>query len=108
MSHQHHEAIVEILSSIDKGHRQQVVQAIDKILCMLEESKLVYRLTLAAELVGCHMANRNGYGLSAIEVHSVGADIVRLGWSWEACDHAVCMEVTVGVPSDTSQRSSVP
>ena len=80
MSHKYHVVIVEILLSIDKGRLSQVVQAIDKILCMLEEVKLAYRLTIAPELVGCHMANRNGYGLSAIEVHSVGADIVRLGW----------------------------
>ena len=59
---------------------------------MLEESKLAYRQTITPNLIGCHEVNRNGYGLSPIEVHSLGAEIARLGWSWGACAHAVCVE----------------
>ena len=89
--HKNHTAIVDILSVIDKGEKHQVVAAVDKILALLEESKLVYRQSIQPHLVGCHMVNRNGYGLSPIEVHAVGAEIVKLGWSWSACAHAVCV-----------------
>ena len=93
--HKNHTAIVDILSVIDKGEKLQVVAAVDKILALLEDSKLAYRQSIQPHLVGCHMVNRNGYGLSPIEVHSVGAEIVKLGWSWSACAHAVCVEETV-------------
>ena len=90
--HAHHASIVAILAGIDKGEKQQVVSAVDKILLMLEESKLAYQQTIMPNLVGCHETNRNGYGLSPIEVHALGAEIGRLGWSWSACSHAVCVE----------------
>ena len=70
--HANHDAIVALLSGIDKGEKQQVVQAVDKIIGLLEESKLAYRQSINPSLVGCHMVNRNGYGLSPIEVHSAG------------------------------------
>ena len=79
-SHSHHASIVALLAGIDKGEKQQVVSAVDKILLMLEESKLAYRQTITPNLMGCHEVNRNGYGLSPIEVHSLGAEIARLGW----------------------------
>ena len=92
LSHMHHASIVAILAGIDKGEKQQVVSAVDKIVSMLLESKLAYQQTIMPNLVGCHETNRNGYGLSPIEVHSLGAEIARLGWSWGACQHAICVE----------------
>ena len=44
--HAHHDSIVALLAGIDKGEKQQVVSAVDKILEMLLESKLAYRQTI--------------------------------------------------------------
>ena len=102
--HANHDAIVALLSGIDKGEKQQVVQAVDKIIRLLEESKLAYRQSIDPSLVGCHMVNRNGYGLSPIEVHPVGVEIPRLGWSWPACAHAACVEADVDGVDRSLQR----
>ena len=84
--------IAALLRETDDGRRAQVVSTVDTILKKLEQDGLAYRMRIPAGLVGVHPANRNGYGLSSVEVHALGADIVTLGWSWSACSHAVCLE----------------
>ena len=82
------EAIIAAASQ--KGGK--VVSAVDRILQMLQEDNLAYRVSLPPALVGIHPANRDGYGVSATEVHELGFEIVDMGWSWLACSHAVCIE----------------
>ena len=84
--------IVRLLAETDSGSRGTVVATVDKILGKLEKAGLAYRMRIPPSLVGVHPINRNGYGLSPVEVHALGSDIVKLGWSWQACAHAVCVE----------------
>ena len=85
-------AIVELLKPIDLGNTGMIVQVVDKIIDRLIEAKLAYRMRIPPALVGAHPKNRNTYGISPVEVHALGADIVKLGWSWAACSHAICVE----------------
>ena len=84
--------IVALLPKLDEGSCTQVVSAIDVIIERLEAIGLAYRLSIPPELMGVNPKNRNGYGLSPVEVHALGADIVKIGWSWAACAHAVAVE----------------
>ena len=84
--------IVALLQKLDEGSCTQVVSAVDMIIERLEAIGLAYRLSIPPELMGVNPANRNGYGLSPVEVHALGADIVKIGWSWAACAHAVAVE----------------
>ena len=52
------------------------------------------RLRLPPRMVGVHPANRNGFGVSAIEVHALGEGIVKQGWLPSATAHAVCVEAS--------------
>ena len=81
--------IVELLAQTDD---HKIVATIDEVLKKLEEDGLAYRLSIPPKLVGVHPCNRDGYGISATEVHSLGSDIVGMGWSWKACAQAVCIE----------------
>ena len=84
--------IVRMLAETDAGNRGNVVATVDDIMGRLESSGLAYLVQIPPSLVGVHPMNRNGYGLSPIEVHALGADITKLGWSWVACSHDVCIE----------------
>lgn len=87
------ERISKMLSSVGKADAR-LVSVVDEVLASLEKSGLAYRLRIPPKLVGVHPANRNGYGVSAIEVHALGAEIVKMGWSPVVTRHAVCVEDT--------------
>ena len=79
------------IESIDKQD-SQFVAIIDNIVCRLMDHKLAWRMKVPPRLVGVHPANRGGYGVSAVEVHALGRDIVKMGWSPAATAHAACIE----------------
>ena len=83
--------ITEMLKNLDRDEGR-FVSVIDDILEKLEEQKMVYRMRIPPRRVGTDKANRGGYGISAIEVHALGDDIFRMGWSKAATAHAVCCE----------------
>ena len=74
------------------GEHGRIVSAVDQVVDILIELKLAYRLRIPPKMVGVHPANRGGYGISASEIHSLGEEIVEMGWSWGACSHAICIE----------------
>ena len=84
--------IVRMLAETEAGPRGTVVATVDTIIGKLEKAGLAYRMRIPPSLVGVHPINRNGYGLSPVEMHALGSDIVKLGWSWQACAHAVRIE----------------
>jgi len=83
--------IVARLAGLDR-HDARLVSAVDDIIGSLTVAGLAWRQRIPPKMVGVHPANRNGYGVSAIEVHALGAEIVRMGWSPAATAHAVCVE----------------
>ena len=60
------------IESIDKEDAQ-FVAIIDTIVGRLQDQKLAFRIQIPPRLVGVHPANRGGYGVSAVEVHALGA-----------------------------------
>ena len=84
----------KIVSLIEDAKREggKIVMIVDAILAILLTAKLAHRQTLPPSVVGIHPANRDGLGVSATEVHALGVDITAMGWSPEACSHAVCIE----------------
>jgi hypothetical protein len=38
--------------------------------------------------------NRQGQGVDPADVHSLGASIVRQGWTWSRLDDPICFQVT--------------
>ncbi len=86
---------LKIVSLIEDAKREggKIVMIVDCILAILLTAKLAHRQTLPPSVVGIHPANRDGLGVSATEVHALGVDITAMGWSPEACSHAVCIEV---------------
>ena len=87
----HDAVIVQLLSSVDKEDAR-LVSIVDEVLERLESQKLAWRMRLPPHMVGVEPANRNGYGVSAVEVHALGSDIVAMGFSPAATSHAVCVE----------------
>ena len=85
----------KIVSLIDAAQREggKIVSAVDAILALLKSDSLAYHMpAIHPTMVGIHPANRDGYGVSATEVHALGAEITAMGWSWSACAHAVNIE----------------
>ena len=52
---------------------------------------MVSHLQIHPKKVGVHPCNRYGFGLQVHNVHRLGARIVGMGWSWEACSLAIAM-----------------
>lgn len=91
-------SIVKLLASVEKGDAR-LVSVVDEVLGKLEQQKLVWRAHIPPCAVGVHPDNRGGYGVSAPEVHRLGATITAAGWSHAATAHAVCVE-------DTARRTA--
>ena len=83
--------IVAMLRGLEKTDGR-LVSSIDDILQRLLDARMAYQMRIPPKMVGVHPANRGGYGVSAVEVHALGADIVKMGWSPAATAHAVCIE----------------
>ena len=94
--------LVQAMSGVDKRIAEliecavkdggRVVSCVDSIIEILLKENMAYVMRVPPAMMGVHWANRDGYGVSASEVHAIGADIVHMGWSWLACKHAVAME----------------
>ena len=76
---------IESLIAAAQSPGGKIVSCVDSILELLLAENLAYRMLLPPATVGIHPANRDGYGVSATEVRVLGAEIVVMGWSWEAC-----------------------
>ena len=83
--------ITAALANIDKDDAR-IVSVVEDVLHKLQAAKLAWSMRLPPNLVGVDPTNRSGYGISEIETHSLGADIVTMGWSFSATSHAVCIE----------------
>ena len=84
-------SIAKLLAGVEKGDAR-LVSVVDEVLMQLEQKKLAWRAHLPPRCVGVHPENRGGYGVSAPEVHRLGAKITAVGWSHDATSHAVAVE----------------
>jgi hypothetical protein len=73
-----------------------LVGSVDTILRHLEEAGYCYRATLLPRQIGVAPSNRDGYGVNAEDVHSLGHDIAFMGWSWSEVSKAICIEEQPG------------
>ena len=83
--------IVEMLAGV-KATDVGIVGIVDQVINMLKASGQAVPARLHPYTVGVHPSNRGGYGVSAVEVHALGKDIVNMGWSSAATTHAICIE----------------
>lgn len=83
--------IVSLLATVTKQDTR-LVSIVEETLGLLEAGNLAYRLRIPPKMVGTHPANRNGCGVSATEVHALGAEITSMGWHLGHTSHAVCVE----------------
>ena len=87
--------IDEIIASIDGG-RGKLVQGCDTILGELAGVSLSYPSYLQPRTVGVHPENRDKYGLNTENVHGLGKDILRMGFSGDLCAQALAIEAADG------------
>ena len=76
--------------------RVGLAQCADRIEEALEAKGLMRSMTLHPSMVGVDPSNRNGGGVNALEVNLLASDICEVGWSWDACRHATCIEEKPG------------
>ena len=81
-----------ILRLLREADQTKLVKTVDDVMKHLVEDDLVYKCRIPSDLVGVHPSNRDGYGVSEEAVHSLGGDIVLLGFSMSATASAVCIE----------------
>ena len=84
--------IVALMKKADRKVHSKCVSTVESIIEILKDDGLCYITYILSTRVGVHRQNRGGYGVSGVEVHALGADIVEMGWSHKACLHAVCVE----------------
>ena len=84
--------IDEILRSLGKSDGVGLGSATDKVLVELESMGWVQKQRLPPRVVGVDPSNRDGMGVNAETVHSLGADILAMGFSWSQVASAVCIE----------------
>ena len=77
----------------------KIVQAADDLEYQLRRMGLMDDMQIAPQQVGFDPANRHGEGGNAAAVHSLMEMIATAGWSWAACNHAMCVQV---LPGDSS------
>ena len=69
-----------------------IVSIVDAILAILVAQGLAMWKRLLPNEVGVHPSNRYGFGVSWAIMHKLMSKIKRLGFSWFACQGAVCIE----------------
>ena len=69
-----------------------LVSLVDRIIDKLKMMGWAYMAQIEPRFVGVHRKNRYGIGILAKNMQDLGLKIVRMGWSWEACALAVCIE----------------
>ena len=87
--------IDSLLASASSG-KAPLVNVVEKVLTMLQQAGLSYKATLPVRSVGVDPSNRDGFGLSAENVHALGDDIAFMGWSWGEVKHPTCVEEAPG------------
>ena len=65
---------------------------VETILQRCLEQNQAYRAQIQPGHVGIHPRNRDGGGVSWPHCHKLGNDLATLGFLWEECRHAVCIE----------------
>ena len=65
---------------------------VETILQRLLEQNQAYKRQIYPAEVGIHPRNRDGGGVSWSHVHTLGSNLATLGFVWEECSHAVCVE----------------
>ena len=82
--------IVEMLQGADKADGR-VVSTVDEILGRLVATGQARKMRIPPRLVGVHPKNRNGCGVSAVEVHAHWGKIVFMGYTTVG-QNPVCIE----------------
>ena len=90
--------IVALMKDIEKNKDSKLVSNIDDIIAILFGYKQAWKQRIPPRRVGTDVDNRGGFGVSAIEVHALGAEIVEMGWSWAACEHATAFQDSFATP----------
>ena len=80
---------------MDAG-RFGVAKTAQDILCALAALDLSYKQQIPPEFVAIDPVNRGGEGGNAAEVLVLAGKIAHVGWMWQACDHATCVEAIPG------------
>jgi len=86
-----------LLRDIDQG-TIGINQGADKIWALCAKEGWVYEMVLNPRQVGVDPCNRDSAGCNVEEVSLLMADIAFMGWSWDLCAHAQCVEI---IPGDT-------
>ena len=94
------ERVVTLMQSAKKGKQ---VSTWEEIVGELEKSGLAHTTSLPPSLVIVDLGSRNGVLVDPNAAHTLGAKIVRQGWSWKKASSATCAEL----PSDPADRAKV-
>ena len=85
-----------MIEAMDGSEGLGLVSGVDKVLTELEGMGYAWTVRIRPGQVGPHPTNRDGVGVNAEDVHSLGADILGMGWSWQQVTGAVCIEESPG------------
>ena len=84
--------LVESLIKEAAADEGKLCSAVRRILAHLLEQNQAYRAQLHPDEVGIHPSNRDGGGVEESHVHALAAKIATLGFLWDQCSGAVCVE----------------
>ena len=83
--------IRELIVDADSGN---VVRQTRSILKLCKDAKVAVEMVIKPDYVGVHPSNRDGLGVSAVDVHGLLSDIADVGFSKEELN-PVCMEANL-------------
>ncbi|CAJ1341308.1 unnamed protein product, partial [Effrenium voratum] len=84
------DALEAISSMVEQASEGRMVQTMGALFTYLEDKQLMWRQRVSPRFVHCHPANRDGYGLNAMDCHSLLRDISACGWNWAQVDAMAC------------------
>ena len=86
------------------SHSGERVAAWDDIQKLLLDNALAFRSHVPPEMVGVHPENRSRLGLSGIDAHHHGQQILPSGFSWAKAADAAAFEVPVGEGAEEARQ----
>lgn len=83
----------EVAQAIKAAEEGGLVKGVSQIMTVLQKHNLVREQILEPGVVGTHPENRDGFGISALDTHSLLQSISEIGFDERQCN-AICVEVS--------------
>ena len=93
----------EVRRLLTVAEKESLLRGMEDLYSYLKNNGLLYSLQVNSKLVGCHHANRDGYGVDPVHCHALVDTFHEVGFV-PAANRYIAVEVPVGPKGEEIRR----